>query len=126
MLPPFAEERELAIKLGILESINDHCNSFILVLFLNIVLWTPNVSFNIDVQHCTSSNQRDLTLWIITEHCVSSWLYRNAVAFPKLDQIPSSDLSNQSSPLQRDHLKNGVFWDLTPCGSCKNRRFGGT
>jgi hypothetical protein len=23
-------------------------------------------------------------------------------------------------------LKNGVFWDVTPCGSCKNQRFGGT
>jgi hypothetical protein len=23
-------------------------------------------------------------------------------------------------------MKNGVFWDDTPCGSCKNRRFGGT
>jgi hypothetical protein len=23
-------------------------------------------------------------------------------------------------------LKNGVFWDVTPCGSCKNRRFGGS
>jgi hypothetical protein len=23
-------------------------------------------------------------------------------------------------------LKNGVFWDVTPCGSSKNRRFGGT
>jgi hypothetical protein len=22
--------------------------------------------------------------------------------------------------------KNGVFCDVTPCGSCKNRRFGGT
>jgi hypothetical protein len=22
--------------------------------------------------------------------------------------------------------KNGLFWDVTPCGSCKNRRFGGT
>jgi hypothetical protein len=21
-------------------------------------------------------------------------------------------------------MKNGVFWDVTPCGSCKNRRFG--
>jgi hypothetical protein len=20
-------------------------------------------------------------------------------------------------------MKNGVFWDFTPCGSCKNRRF---
>jgi hypothetical protein len=23
-------------------------------------------------------------------------------------------------------MKIGVFWDVTPCGSCKNRRFGGT
>jgi hypothetical protein len=23
-------------------------------------------------------------------------------------------------------MKNGVFWDITPCGSCKNRCFGGT
>jgi hypothetical protein len=23
-------------------------------------------------------------------------------------------------------LKNDVFLDVTPCGSCKNRRFGGT
>jgi hypothetical protein len=27
---------------------------------------------------------------------------------------------------QRNSLKNGVFWVVTPCGSCKNRRFGGT
>jgi hypothetical protein len=24
------------------------------------------------------------------------------------------------------HLKNGVFWDVTPCGFCKNQRFGVT
>jgi hypothetical protein len=23
-------------------------------------------------------------------------------------------------------VKNGVLWDVTQCGSCKNRRFGGT
>jgi hypothetical protein len=23
-------------------------------------------------------------------------------------------------------MKNGVFWVVTPCGSCKIRRFGGT
>jgi hypothetical protein len=23
-------------------------------------------------------------------------------------------------------MKIGVFWDVTPCGTCKNRRFGGT
>jgi hypothetical protein len=25
----------------------------------------------------------------------------------------------------KNNLKNGVFLDVTPCGSCKNRRFGG-
>jgi hypothetical protein len=23
-------------------------------------------------------------------------------------------------------MQNGDLWDVTPCGSCKNRRFGGT
>jgi hypothetical protein len=23
-------------------------------------------------------------------------------------------------------IKNDLFWNVTPCGSCKNRRFGGT
>jgi hypothetical protein len=32
-------------------------------------------------------------------------------------------VSGKKMPL---HLKNGVFWDVTPCGSCKNGRFGGT
>jgi hypothetical protein len=22
------------------------------------------------------------------------------------------------------NMKNGAFWNVTPCGSCKNRRFG--
>jgi hypothetical protein len=26
----------------------------------------------------------------------------------------------------RSKMKNGVFWDVMPRGSCKNRRFGGT
>jgi hypothetical protein len=26
----------------------------------------------------------------------------------------------------KEMLKNGVFWHVTPCGSCKNRRFEGT
>jgi hypothetical protein len=36
----------------------------------------------------------------------------------------------ERSPLSlvriNEELKNGVFWDVMPCGSCKNRRFGGT
>jgi hypothetical protein len=28
--------------------------------------------------------------------------------------------------LKHGVVKNVVFWDVRPCGSCKNRRFGGT
>jgi hypothetical protein len=28
--------------------------------------------------------------------------------------------------LNAHKIKNGVFWVVTPCGSCKNRRFGRT
>jgi hypothetical protein len=28
--------------------------------------------------------------------------------------------------VQQQIMKNAVIWDVTPCGSCKNRRFGGT
>jgi uncharacterized membrane protein len=28
--------------------------------------------------------------------------------------------------LTSSKMKNGVFWDVTPCGSCKNGLFGGT
>jgi hypothetical protein len=26
----------------------------------------------------------------------------------------------------KNDLKNSIFWEVTQCGSCKNRRFGGT
>jgi hypothetical protein len=32
----------------------------------------------------------------------------------------------KASCQSRNAIKNGVFWVVTPCGSCKNRRFGGT
>jgi hypothetical protein len=30
------------------------------------------------------------------------------------------------SASEHGHIKNGVVQDVTPCGSCNNRRFGGT
>jgi hypothetical protein len=42
----------------------------------------------------------------------------------------SGDNNDFIFPLERRNktliMKNPVFWDVTPCGSCKNRRFGGT
>jgi hypothetical protein len=34
--------------------------------------------------------------------------------------------SNQFVIVETMNVKNVVFWDVTPCGSCKNRRFRGT
>jgi hypothetical protein len=37
--------------------------------------------------------------------------------------ISQTDISTR---YQSRNKKNGVLWDVTPCGSCKNRRLGGT
>jgi hypothetical protein len=41
--------------------------------------------------------------------------------FIELQKISKGNLKN----FKTSERKNGVFWDVTPCGSCKNRRFGG-
>jgi hypothetical protein len=79
---------------------------------------------------------------------LSGWVISPAVGTPILPSLPlfvyltmvnhkiynvSIKLTQQEYVLKsalffhdRIHLKNSVFWDVTPCGSCKNRRFGGT
>jgi hypothetical protein len=44
---------------------------------------------------------------------------------PNTGMYQSEQMASHSSKPQTQ-LKNGVFWDVAPCGSCKNRRFGGT
>jgi hypothetical protein len=36
------------------------------------------------------------------------------------------DERNKQGLIERLTMKNGFFWDVTPCGSCKNGRFGET
>jgi hypothetical protein len=42
----------------------------------------------------------------------------------------NSEISNRRANIKISDINitknNGVFWDVTPCGSCKNRRFGKT
>jgi hypothetical protein len=56
--------------------------------------------------------------------------YGDSFTFLYVDDVPTSRetrLWASKSLLQAYlYLKNGVFWVVTPCGSCKNRRFGGT
>jgi hypothetical protein len=41
--------------------------------------------------------------------------------------VLTSQETHYVSAIQPSHLmKNGVFWDVEPCGSCKKRRFGRT
>jgi hypothetical protein len=49
---------------------------------------------------------------IINYFCLSKFFSRSVLRHQESKTIVS--------------LKNGVFWVVTPCGSCKNRRFGGT
>jgi hypothetical protein len=54
----------------------------------------------------------------------------------KVTQDTQTELTTQRYTNNRGHvrfevftavtMKNGIFWVVTPCGSCKNRRFGGT
>jgi hypothetical protein len=70
---------------------------------------------------------------------VSSGLLRreNLKSYKRLLNIGNTfalnkhDLLSQTSQLIKHmdcivNKKNGVVWDVTPCGFCKNRRFGGT
>jgi hypothetical protein len=48
--------------------------------------------------------------------------------FPILSQYPAQKKSLsyvRYEVFKAVTMKNTVFWDFTPCGSCKNRRFGG-
>jgi hypothetical protein len=39
--------------------------------------------------------------------------------------LPESRMRSESVQVFTDVImKNAVFWNVTPCGSCKNRRFG--
>jgi hypothetical protein len=38
----------------------------------------------------------------------------------------NKEISVRSEVFKAVTMKNGVFWDVTPCGSCKNQCFGGT
>jgi hypothetical protein len=79
---------------------------------------------------------RNGRLWRVvhTDDIIASWLLRSrnyrlhSTADPQCLLCISRNESWQlrDEALSRPMLKKGVFWDVTPCGSCKNRRFGGT
>jgi hypothetical protein len=56
---------------------------------------------------------------------VSPVKYELGFYIPEDDILHSHSRENVTSYMYNTR-KNGVFWVVTPCGSCKNRRFGGT
>jgi hypothetical protein len=57
-------------------------------------------------------------------YLVGSTVEFNVVSLAK--SVFSYDLLVSIEDFTAVTMKNGVFWDVTPCGYCKNRSFGGT
>jgi hypothetical protein len=60
-------------------------------------------------------------------------LARTDISEEDIEAMFFSETSALARTTRRRHIpedkflmKNGVFWDVTPCGYYKNRRFGGT
>jgi hypothetical protein len=70
----------------------------------------------------------------VDAECDEDTVSSHWVAPQRLDKIARNrvalfwilGLNDQNTREAANDMKNAVFWDVTPCGSCKNRRFGGT
>jgi hypothetical protein len=64
---------------------------------------------------------KNVIFWDIRTQFV---LHRRHIMSPL--QSPVSQCYVRSEVFRAETMKNGILWEVTPCGSCKNRRFGGT
>jgi hypothetical protein len=73
--------------------------------------------------HCGTDiqNMKNVVFWDIKTQFV---LHRRHITSPL--QSPASQCYVRFEVFTAVTMKNGVFWDVTPRASCKNRRFGGT
>jgi hypothetical protein len=67
----------------------------------------------------------DGTDWVKQQR---SWLRHSAVSGKVTDFNPDEATAFyvRFEVFTAVTMKNGVSWDVMPCGSCKKRRFGGT
>jgi hypothetical protein len=82
----------------------------ICVIFINMlrIKFRSNYTPSIVNQQLTS---RNVAVWLNQERKWPSFFYRAL---------------HETNYATRINQKNAVFWDVTPCGSVINRRFGGT
>jgi hypothetical protein len=62
---------------------------------------------------------------VITNHTKNSY-NRKVAEHNKKDMKYNWKAAEHIKKHMKHKRKNGVFWVVTSCGSCKNRRFGGT
>jgi hypothetical protein len=67
----------------------------------------------------TAVTVKNAVLWYIRP---SSYLTGNYVSATELSRLMLCKISGS----QCETVNNALFSGITPCGSCKNRRFGGT
>jgi hypothetical protein len=74
------------------------------------------------LHHSTSVLDTALRCFLVTER------QRHHYADPRreITQYQNIFISVRFEVFTAVTMKNGVFWDVMPCDSCKNRRFGGT
>jgi hypothetical protein len=62
----------------------------------------------------------------VRSYLICGGLSGTGAGFIRVLRFPLPIIDSTDCSTIRAGIKNGVFWDVTPCGSCKNRRFGGT
>jgi hypothetical protein len=68
-----------------------------------------------------------LPLTLAWKHnCHTSWNYTPTHFIKNLNYTLENIFIARFEVFTAVTMKNCVFWDVTPCGSCKNRLFGGT
>jgi hypothetical protein len=90
------------------------------------VIVTDGMLSNYDPEFNSSINNKSVRYASATTYLIS-----NAVAdisFIRAEFWPDANIRPRVTfeVFTAVTMQNGVFWDVTPCGSCKNRRFGGT
>jgi hypothetical protein len=116
------------------------------IMWLTSVCWTVELRFQFLVRKNALQCPGNSSMHAINVlHCInlvqSAHLFsteqrvnrrRKFVMFPNAVHDCAHALTYKAYKLVRFEvftamtMKNGVLWDATPCGSCKNRRFGGT
>jgi hypothetical protein len=94
-------------------------------------LTSLNIVRSSELVHVCHSTRKSGMVYLGAYHqsvCQLSLVYPTKYIWPRagIMVVLIKKLSLKNIKRSKAKLKNGVFWDVTPCGSCNNRRFRGT